>query len=153
MGSGAFLVAACRYLGHAYEQAVVREGGLDGGDIGPADRTAFRRAVAQRCLFGVDINPMAVQLARLSLWLATLAGDRPLTFLDHHLRTGDCLVGASSSDIHRQPPAGRTGGRSPLPLLPTDDFESGLRAIVPPRLALAEEATTRSSRCGARNAR
>ena len=139
MGSGAFLVAACRYLGHAYEQAVVQAGGLTAGDIGPADRTGFRRAVAQRCLFGVDSNPMAVQLARLSLWLATLAGDRPLTFLDHHLRTGDSLVGASVLDIHRQPPAGRTGRGSPLPLLPTDDFESGLRAIVAPRLALAEE--------------
>jgi hypothetical protein len=140
MGSGAFLVAACRYLGHAYEHAVVREGGLAASDIGPADRTAFRRAVAQRCLFGVDINPMAVQLARLSLWLATLAGDRPLTFLDHHLRTGDSLVGASLVDLHRQPPAGPAGVRSALPLLPMDDFESGLRAIVPPRLALAEGA-------------
>ena len=140
MGSGAFLVAACRYLGHAYEQAVVRESGLASSDIGPADRTAFRRAVAQRCLFGVDINPMAVQLARLSLWLATLAGDCPLTFLDHHLRTGDSLVGASLVDLHRQPPAGRAGARSALPLLPMDDFESGLRSIVRPRLALAEGA-------------
>jgi hypothetical protein len=140
MGSGAFLVAACRYLGHAYEQAVAHEEGLARSDLGPADRTGFRRAIAQRCLFGVDINPMAVQLARLSLWLATLAGDRPLTFLDHHLQTGDSIVGASLADIHRQPPAGRASVRTPLPLLAADDFETGLRAIVPRRLALAEDA-------------
>ena len=50
---------------------------------------------------------MAVQLGRLSLWLATLAADRPLTFLDHRLRAGDSLVGASPWDVLRQPPPGR----------------------------------------------
>ena len=138
MGSGAFLVAACRYLGHAYEQAIVQEAGITAADISDADRTAFRRTIAQRCLFGVDINPMAVQLARLSLWLATLAGDRPLTFLDHHLRTGDSLIGASLADIHRQPPAGGKNTRiTSLPLFAVEDLQSGLRAIVPSRVALA----------------
>ena len=139
MGSGAFLVAACRYLARAYEDAVVRDGGLLPSDIADADRTLFRRLVAQRCLFGVDINPMAVQLARLSLWLATLAAGRPLTFLDHHLRAGDSLVGASMADVHRQPPPARGSTVRPaaLPLFAADTYESGLRAIVPPRLALA----------------
>ena len=139
MGSGAFLVAACRYLARAYEDAVVREGGILPSDIGDADRTLFRRLVAQRCLFGVDVNPMAVQLARLSLWLATLAAGRPLTFLDHHLRPGDSLVGASMADVHRQPPPAHGSKVRPvaLPLFAPDTYESGLRAIVPPRLALA----------------
>ena len=142
MGSGAFLVAACRYLASAYEQALVREGGLTPSDIDDTDRTSFRRTVAQRCLFGVDINPMAVQLARLSLWLATLAADRPLTFLDHHLRTGDSLVGASLADILRQPPAagGKARQARSLPLFTCDAFEAGLRAIVPSRLDLAHGA-------------
>ena len=52
-----------------------------------------QRLVAQRCLYGVDKNPMAVDLSKLSLWLATLAKDHPFTFLDHSLRTGDSLVG------------------------------------------------------------
>ena len=103
MGSGAFLVAACRYLASAYESALVRDGALTADDIGERDRAGFRRSVAQRCLFGVDINPMAVQLGRLSLWLATLAGDRPLTFLDHHLRAGNSLVGASLDDLAAAP--------------------------------------------------
>jgi len=55
-----------------------------------------RRLVAQRCLYGVDKNPLAVEMAKLSLWLLTLAKDKPFTFLDHCVRSGDSLVGISS---------------------------------------------------------
>jgi len=120
MGSGAFLVAACRYLAQAYETALLRRGDCQAGDLGPPERAGFRRTVAQRCLFGVDANPTAVQLARLSMWLATLAADKPLTFLDHHFVTGDSLIGASPDDLARQPPGAR-GRPAVLPL-----FESGL---------------------------
>src|SRR4029079_9861294 len=102
------LVAACRYLALAYEASLVREGVVSAADLTEADRAGFRRAVAQRCLFGLDTTAMAVQLGRLSLWLATLARDRPLTFLDHHLRAGNSLVGATLADIARQPPSRRT---------------------------------------------
>jgi N-6 DNA Methylase len=54
----------------------------------------YRRLVAERCLYGVDLNPMAVELAKVSLWLTTLAGDKPLTFLDANLRCGNSLIGA-----------------------------------------------------------
>ena len=104
MGSGAFLVGACRYLSTAYEAALDSRGAVAPHDVDDRLRAGFRRIVAQRCLFGVDLNPVAVQLARLSLWLATLAVDRPLTFLDHHLRVGDSLLGASIADLLRQPP-------------------------------------------------
>src|SRR5579872_1738657 len=66
------------------------------------------RQIAQRCLYGVDKNPMAADLAKLSLWLATLAKDHPFTFLDHSLRAGDSLVGLSREQIasfHWQAPA------------------------------------------------
>ena len=115
MGSGAFLVAACRYLAHAYEAALIREGAVWPADLSDRDRAGFRRTVAQHCLFGVDLNPMAVQLARLSLWLTTLSGDRPLTFFDHHLRVGNSLAGARMSDICRRR-SGRRGPARPLPL-------------------------------------
>lgn len=63
----------------------------------PAERIALaRRYVADRCLYGVDINPMAVEMAKLSLWLITLQRDRPFTFLDHALKCGDSLLGVSS---------------------------------------------------------
>ena len=59
------------------------------------ERTAFaRRIVAERCLYGVDKNPLAVEMAKLSLWLLTLAKDKPFTFLDHAIRPGDSLIGA-----------------------------------------------------------
>jgi hypothetical protein len=138
MGSGAFLVAACRYLAHAYEMALTHHGVVPAADLSDRDRSGFRRAVAQRCLFGVDINPMAVQLARLSLWLATLAGDVPLTFLDHHLRAGNSLVGASLADLARQP---RRARRRPagLPLFELDAAGPAIGATIGRRLTVTND--------------
>lgn len=138
MGSGAFLVSACRYLALAYEQALIEEGTLAPADVTEQDRADFRRAVAQRCLFGVDINPMAVQLARLSIWLATLAADKPLTFLDHRLRVGHSLIGASPLDIARQPFPGRAQRPRDLPLFPADEFAASIESAVGVRRQLAE---------------
>jgi hypothetical protein len=168
MGSGAFLVAACRYLAAACERAMIRDGqeldevldqrgrdepthSADLRNLRPSavlrPSAALRRAVAQRCLFGVDVNPTAVQLGRLSLWLATLAADRPLTFLDHRLRDGDSLVGASIADLLRQAPGpgarrGREGGghdaRASLFDL-ADDFERSLGETAAGRTRIAED--------------
>ena len=138
MGSGAFLVAACRYLAAAYESSLVRDGEISAFDVTDADRASFRRLVAQRCLFGVDANPMAVQLGRLSLWLATLAADRPLTFLDHHLRPGNSLVGASLEDVARRPPGrGRARVSAPLPLFDASSLDQAVESVVAPRLSLS----------------
>jgi hypothetical protein len=139
MGSGAFLVAACRYLAATIEDRLISEGRWHHGDVTPADRAQIRREVAQRCLFGVDLNPMAVQLARLSLWLATLASDKPLTFLDHHLVCGDSLAGATLEDVCRQPGRGRIrGGRTdPLPLFAGIEIAPALEQAVRTRLRLA----------------
>ena len=60
-----------------------------------------RRLVAERCIYGVDKNPLAVEIAKLSLWLVTLAKDFPFTFVDHALKCGDSLVGASADDFER----------------------------------------------------
>ena len=106
MGSGAFLVEACRYLGEKLEKAWIAHGLMP--PI-PADQDPLlhaRRIVAQRCLYGVDKNPFAVNLAKLSLWLATFAKDHPFTFVDHTLRCGDSLVGLTAHQIeafHWQP--------------------------------------------------
>ncbi|MFB7209845.1 Eco57I restriction-modification methylase domain-containing protein [Streptomyces sp. NPDC056255] len=99
MGSGAFLVSACRYLSDRVVDAWLRDGLPDEvrRDVGADDRDELlrvaRRLVADRCLYGVDRDPMAVELAKLSLWLVTLAKGRPFSFLDHALRCGDALVG------------------------------------------------------------
>jgi hypothetical protein len=99
MGSGAFLVEACRQLGDALVEAWRAWDELP--EIPPdEDEVIFaRRLVAQRCLYGVDRNPVAVDLAKVSLWLVTLAKDHALTFVDHALRHGDSLVGLSRRQI------------------------------------------------------
>ncbi|MGI2324243.1 MULTISPECIES: Eco57I restriction-modification methylase domain-containing protein [unclassified Methylococcus] len=114
MGSGAFLVQACRWLADRLVEAWARaeaQGhtvGIDGrvaqagSEVEPLPRDVeertivARRLIAERCLYGVDLNPLAVELAKLSLWLTTLATGRPFGFLDHNLRQGDSLLG-----IHR----------------------------------------------------
>ena len=139
MGSGAFLVAACRYLAQAYETALVRSGGCLPSDIGERERAAIRRTIAERCLYGVDVNPMAVQLARLSLWLATLAADWPLTFLDHHLQTGDSLLGAWLANLSRQPARTRRRIRqdtASFTLFEAAAVQRALKAALPVRFSL-----------------
>lgn len=114
MGSGAFLVQACRWLSDRLVEAwsqveatgktVSVDGAvLDAGaakELLPRDSEArtviARRLIAERCLYGVDLNPLAVELAKLSIWLVTLAKGRPFGFLDHNLRCGNSLLG-----IHR----------------------------------------------------
>ncbi len=137
MGSGAFLVAACRYLAEQCEHAYLRDGEWFPGEIHHDQRALLRRRVAEQCIFGVDLNPTAVQLARLSLWLTTMAADRPLTFLDHHLAAGNSLLGARLSDLSRPPRSGRPHRDTPLPLL--DDQLAGLMAhdVLPARLRIA----------------
>ena len=99
MGSGAFLVETCRQLGEHLLDAWRREDSLPPIPPDEEELLHARRVIAQRCLYGVDRNKMAVDLAKLSLWLATLAKEHPFTFLDHALRDGDSLVGFTTRQI------------------------------------------------------
>ena len=104
MGSGAFLVESCRYLAELLELDWNREGLPDalkpGGHAHGEEPLIYaRRLIAQSCLYGVDKNPFAVNLARLSLWLVSLSKDAPFTFVDHALKCGDSLVGMERSEI------------------------------------------------------
>jgi hypothetical protein len=99
-GSGAFLVEACRQLGARLEQAWDMHKAEKPTIPSDEDETIHAcRLVAQRCLYGVDRNPMAVDLARLSLWLATLAREHEFSFLDHAIKSGDSLVGLTQREI------------------------------------------------------
>ncbi len=96
MGSGHFPVAAMEYIA----RYLVELGVMPPSEAGDeADLAYWKRRVAQSCIYGVDLNPLAVDLAKLSLWLATAARGRPLSFLDHHLRCGNALVGARASEL------------------------------------------------------
>jgi len=106
MGSGAFLVESCRYLAELLELAWSREGlpealKPDGSAHGEEPLLYARRLIAQGCLYGVDKNPFAVNLARLSLWLVSLSKNAPFTFVDHALKCGDSLVGMERSEIEK----------------------------------------------------
>lgn len=99
MGSGAFLVEACRQLS---EKLVESWAAHKVKVIISADEDELlhaRRIIAQKCLYGVDRNHMAVNLAKLSLWLVTLAKDHSFSFLDHNLKHGDSLVGLTNKQI------------------------------------------------------
>ena len=99
MGSGAFLVECCRQLAERIATAWEVHGTMP--EMPPDEEPLLhaRRLVAQRCLYGVDKNPFAVSLAKLSLWLVTLARDHAFTFIDHALKHGDSLVGLTRKQI------------------------------------------------------
>jgi len=91
-GSGHFLLSAARRLADevALHRAVAERAG---GAPTPADFRHALRDVVSNCIFGVDKNPMAIQLAKTALWLEAYSPDRPLSFVDHHLQVGDALLG------------------------------------------------------------
>lgn len=99
MGSGAFLVETCRVLGDRLQQAWVQYPHLLPDEAKEDPQIFARREVAKRCLYGVDKNPMATDLGKLSLWLVTLARNEDFSFLDHALKTGDSLVGLTVDQI------------------------------------------------------
>jgi Eco57I restriction-modification methylase/MmeI, target recognition domain len=126
MGSGAFLVAACRYLAGKLIETWSAEGDprasehladAETDSLLDLDATAdslvieARRQVIEHCLYGVDVNPMAVEMAKLSLWLVSMDPRRPFTFLDDRLVCGDSLLGITSAEqlewMHLDPREGR----------------------------------------------
>lgn len=144
MGSGHFLVEACRFLADALYETCRRcdtpgaEGSrhridslpdldqrlssylparsCDKSDTGPSRARALalcRRLITVHCLYGVDQDPLAVELAKLSLWLESFAEGLPLTFLDHRLIVGDSISGPFFRDLSRLP----VGGAELDPLL------------------------------------
>lgn len=125
MGSGHFLVRATEFLAEEIfkhpttklktEKVVkgsrtrsdIRKSGLipvsPGLKQDDAEIAYWRRRVVESCIYGVDLNPMAVELAKLSLWLTCIATDEPLNFLDHHLMHGNTLLFAEPAELDRAP--------------------------------------------------
>jgi len=129
MGSAAFLVQVCRWLGERLVEsweaaeadgAAIRMDGQPiedgrGQELLPPDRDerllTARRLISERCIYGVDINPMAVELGKLSIWLITMSKGRPFAFLDHNLKCGDSLLGIANVEqllyFHADPGEGK----------------------------------------------
>lgn len=160
MGSGHFLVEATEYIARFLVEIGVsqdadgegEEGaeGAEGKESGEEQNTEasdieaelayWKRRVVQSCVYGVDLNPLAVELAKLSLWLATVARDKPLSFLDHHLRAGNSLVGSRVDDIgpgraaskkgKKGESAESAGGELQLSLVPNETFKKSMSTAV-----------------------
>jgi hypothetical protein len=126
-GSGAFLVAATRYLARRLIESRELHDGVPiepEPDDAAAQELEARRAVLDHCIYGVDINPMAVEMCKLSLWLVTLDRQRPFTFLDDRISVGDSLIGITGTDqlvdLHMGPEVGRRLQSERLPLWRAD---------------------------------
>lgn len=156
MGSAGFLVQVIRYLserlvetwdqislsppergqgeGAGREIRITPEGkpasGIPGELIIPQDDeerlVLARRLVADRCIYGVDKNPLAVEIAKLSIWLTTMDRGRPFTFLDHALKCGDSLVGADE-DMYRKWAFSLKGAQFTLYLTTLEEFTTAAR--------------------------
>jgi hypothetical protein len=168
MGSGAFLVQVCRYLGERLVEAwqaaeaekstkgvkyivVTPEGELSRSlpheCIIPEDESerliVAKRIIAERCIYGVDKNPLAVEMAKLSLWLETLQKNKPFTFLDHALKCGDSLVGATVAQLqgwNLDTDAGET-----TPVIGVNELQRDLNEAIRLRLEI-EKRSVNSSR-------
>jgi len=95
-GSGHFVVDATSYMAEWLDNLAITPDNL--GD--EQSLTYWKRMVASACIYAVDINPLAVELAKLSMWLTTIAKDKPLSFFDHHIRLGNSLVGTSLNEMY-----------------------------------------------------
>src|SRR5208337_3083928 len=102
MGSGHFLVGATEFLAGQLLRAIemdLEAGRLDESETDHCTPDWAKREVVSNCIYGVDVNELAVELAKVSLWLTTISKDKPLNFLDHHLKCGNSLVGANIVDL------------------------------------------------------
>jgi len=153
MGSGAFLVQSCRYLAdklyEAWEQAEAAGKFVTStGEVHDTNDTEgmskeqderlneARQLIAEKCLYGVDINPLAVELAKLSLWLVTISKGRPFAFLDHNLKSGDSLLGLT--DIEKLQKFNYESQEEKLAFLYSGkEFSENVRAIIELRKEIA----------------
>jgi len=126
MGSGHFLVNATHTVAN-FIVDLLSETPWENAEI-DTDVATWKRQVAERCIFGVDLNELAVELAKLCLWMTTTARDKPLTFLDHHLRWGNSLVGAWFEDVGVYPLAMKKD--KPAFTLPLGSFQVDLDRVL-----------------------
>ncbi|MDD5473862.1 MAG: TaqI-like C-terminal specificity domain-containing protein [Candidatus Methanoperedens sp.] len=106
MGSGHFLVGSIEFLSEKLLLAVKKD--IDNGRFSDESHLTSdwaRREVVAHCIYGVDLNLMAVELAKVGLWLTTISKEKPLSFLDHRLKQGNSLIGARLSDLKTYPGA------------------------------------------------
>jgi len=116
MGSGHFLVGAVEFLAEKLLKAAQKdiEAGRMADEPRFSDQDWARREVVAHCIYGVDLNPMAVELAKVGLWLTTISKEKPLSFLDHRLKQGNSLIGTRLSEAQFYPDLKKKVDRSSI---------------------------------------
>ncbi|MDX9868417.1 MAG: hypothetical protein RBT78_10860, partial [Kiritimatiellia bacterium] len=167
MGSGHFLVRATEWLaerimGHPTTRPMTRQIVAEGEDrisrdeilaqhkipVSPgisqerAELAYWRRRVVEACIHGVDINPMAVELAKLSLWLTCIAADEPLNFLDHHLRQGNALLAVTPAELRQAPLLMTPSGDTQRTFELGDSLQTVLGGVIRDTLRIETEPST-----------
>ena len=143
MGSGHFLVAAANLMADCVVEILAGIEPLPGVPSGNTGAPNYwRRLITRHCLYGADLNPLAVNLAKLGLWLNCFARDHKLTFLDHHLRCGNTLIGLRDFAALRAIPERRkdTGRERKEAELAQKELPLGLNAELKERLTSAANA-------------
>ena len=139
MGSGHFLVNVANLIANFITE-FLNELEIEGET--PTGTAYWRRWVVENCLYGVDINPLAVELAKLSLWILSMAKDHPLSFMNHHFKCGNSLVGARLDEIGNYPFS--TAKREPRQLR-MFERDPNLRTAVEDALAKSRLIASRAS--------
>ena len=139
MGSGHFLVNAANLIANFITEFL---NDLETAGETPSGTATWRRWVVENCIYGVDLNPLAVELAKLALWILSMAKDQPLSFTNHHLKCGNSLVGARLEEIGNYPFA--TVQKEPRQLK-MFERDPNFRAAVEDALAKARLIASRAS--------
>lgn len=128
MGSGHFLVNAANLVSNFITEILNELGITSDWESGTG---YWRRWVVENCIYGVDLNPLAVELAKLSLWILSMAKNQPLSFLNHHLKCGNSLMGARLEEIGNYPFSTVKKEFRQLNLFAQDpDFKAAVEAVI-----------------------
>ena len=139
MGSGHFLVNATNLISN-FATEILNEIGIQGSlETGTG---YWRRWVVENCIYGVDLNPLAVELAKLSLWILSMAKNHPLSFLNHHLKCGNSLVGTKLEEIGNYPLSTTKKKIQQLHLFDRDpDFKAAVEKVISKSRLIAGKAS------------
>ncbi|MCB0753602.1 MAG: N-6 DNA methylase, partial [Ignavibacteriae bacterium] len=140
MGSGHFLVNATNQVANQIT-TFINSFNLQSNQI--SSTIYWRRRVVENCIYGVDLNPLAVELAKLSLWILSMAKDSHLSFLNHHLKCGNSLIGTKISDIGIYPGYVRNRkSKKEITLFEQDpNFKKAVETVIDDYLAIEERET------------
>ena len=140
MGSGHFLVNAANLISNLITE-LLNDVNIQGDQ--ESGTSYWRRWVVENCIYGVDLNPLAVELAKLALWILSMAKNQPLSFLKHHLKCGNSLVGTKLESVGNYPFSTSKKHARQLSLFEQDpDFRSAVEEAIAKSQLIASHGST-----------